>query len=69
MHLAKLRKILAGVKFRESKALTLSGSGSRTRRVWSGPCFRITIEAGRVATVDLDGVKETKRRRRRKRRR
>jgi hypothetical protein len=68
MRLAKLRVVLAGVKVRKSNALTLSGSGSRTRRVWTGPCFRITIEAGRVATVDLDGVKSEKRRRRRRRR-
>jgi len=68
MSLKKLQKILGGVKVRRSKALTLSGSGSRTRRVWTGPCFRITLEGGRVATVDLDGVKEKKRRRRRRRR-
>lgn len=68
MRLARLRKLLAHVKLRKSKALTLSGSGSRTRRVWTGPCFRITIEAGRVATVDLVGVKKKKRRRRRRRR-
>jgi len=65
MRLAKVRRLLVGVKLHKSKALTLSGSGSRTRRVWSGPCFRITIEAGRVATVELDGVSETRRRRRR----
>lgn len=67
MRLAKLRKVLGGVKLRRSKALTLTGSGSRTRRVWTGPCFRITIESGRVATVELDGVKDKKRRRRRRR--
>lgn len=67
MRLANVRKLLVGVKLHKSKALTLSGSGSRTRRVWSGPCFRITIEAGRVATVEFDGVKDKKRRRRRRR--
>jgi len=68
MRFGKLRQLLAGVKIRRSKALTLSGSGSRTRRVWTGPCFRITIEADRVATVELDGVKSKQRRRRRRRR-
>jgi hypothetical protein len=68
MRLAKLRKVLDGVKLQKTKALTLTGSGSRTRRVWTGPCFRITLEGGRVATVELDGVKDKKRRRRRRRR-
>lgn len=69
MRLARLRTLLAGVAVRRSKAVTLSGSGTRTRRVWSGTCFRITLEAGRVATVELVGVASPRPRRRRARRR
>ncbi len=68
MRLAKLTKLLDGITIRRSKALTLTGSGSRMRQVWTGPCFRITLQGGRVVTVELEGVK-TKRRRRRRRRR
>lgn len=68
MRVAKLRKLLAGVKVSTSKALTLSGAGSRTRLVWSGPCFRITLEGGRVTSVELEGVVLKRRRRRRRRR-
>ena len=46
----------------ERKAITLTGGGTRTRILLSGPCFRIGFEAGRVATVEADRGDDGRRR-------
>ena len=71
MRLADVKRQLGGVTYRESKAITLTGAGTRTRRVLDGPCFRITFQDDRVTEVALEGVmpRTPPRRRRRRRRR
>ncbi|MFH2010484.1 MAG: hypothetical protein ABI333_28045 [bacterium] len=67
MKVAKARGLLRGVRTQESQAIKLTGSGTRTERVWSGPCFRITLAGGRVTGVQLEGVAPRRRRTRRRR--
>ena len=67
MRVAKVQKLLRGVRTRKAKAIKLTGSGTRTDVVWSGPCFQITLAGGRVTGVELEGVAPRRRRSRRRR--
>jgi hypothetical protein len=62
-------RALSGVPIRETEAITLTGRGTRTRRIIVGPCFRITLREDRVREIELQGVRPRARRKRRRRRR
>jgi outer membrane murein-binding lipoprotein Lpp len=52
---AKVRAALEGVRLQTSMTLTLTGEGEQRRTTIAGPCFRLTLEAGRLTGIAITG--------------
>jgi len=52
---AKVRAALEGLRVQTTVALTLTGEVEQRRVTLAGPCSRLTLEAGRLARVEITG--------------